>query len=115
MGLSAASFHRFRARVDEVLDDWFPATLIIDAVQVQGSGPGGRAVSQYMDGGEAETFRFPFRIPKKDAPENWTPRQGLSVDWKIDASTTLALEIHEVSIRPHEDRFSFVAKKRRVP
>lgn len=115
MSLSATSLSRFRQRVDETLDDLFPVTLVISGAEVAGSGPGGRAVSQYVDSGESENFRFPFRIPRRNVPAGWKPRQGLAIDWKVDDSTTIPLEIREVSTRPHEDRFGFIAQKRRVP
>lgn len=114
MSLSSASLSRFRARVDATLEEFFPVTLLINSILVQGSGPGGRTRSDYVDGGEAESFRYPFRVAKDAAPPGWAPVKGASVDWKVSATQTIPMEIEEVSTRPHEDRFSFTCKKRRV-
>lgn len=114
MSLSSASLGRFRARVDTVLAELFPVTLVIGADLVQASGPGGRTVTQFEDAGQPESFRFPFRMAASEAPTGWAPTKGASIGWKVSASLTIPMEIHEVSTRPHEDRFAFTCKKRRV-
>lgn len=112
MGLSGASLNRFRRRVDATLEDLFPAVLVIGGVEVSGSGPGGRTMTEYMDGGEATNFRHRFRLAKSVLPD-WQPVVGAAVDWKISETETLAMEIREVVTAPHEDRWGFVCGKRR--
>ncbi len=113
MSLSGQSLNRFRSRIDDTLDDAFPVSLIIDGQTVAGAGPGGRVVTQYLDGGETQNFRLPFRVKKSEVPSGWTPVVGASIDWKISATQTIALEIQEAPIRRHEDRFAFVCRKRK--
>lgn len=114
MSLTGKSLNRFRSRVDDTLDDAFPVSLIIAGQIVAAAGPGGRAVTQYFDGGENENFRLPFRIKKSQVPSGWEPIVGASLDWKISATETIPLEIQEAPIRPHEDRFAFVCRKRKI-
>lgn len=114
MGLTATTLNRFRARVDETLEALFPCLLLVGDDSFPASGPGGRTVSEFLDGGESESFRFPFRVLKTAVPTGWTPIKGASLDWQISDDVTLALEIAEVSLRPHEDRYHFTCKNRRV-
>jgi hypothetical protein len=113
MGLNAASVQRFRTMVDKVLCEMFPAVLVIEGLEVASSGPGGKTVSDYMEGGQSENFRFPFRIPRAACPVGWTPRHGISLEWKISDTETLALEIIQAHVHPHEDVWEAVARKRR--
>ena len=115
MSLSSASLSRFRARVDTVLQEIFPVTLLIGSSLVTASGPGGRTVTQFEDAGQPESFRFPFRLAIAAAPAGWTPTKGASIDWKISPSLSLPMDIHDVSTRPHEDHYAFTCKKRRIP
>jgi hypothetical protein len=113
MSLQGSSIGRFRGKVDSILRDSFPAELIIGGVSVTGSGPGGRTTSEYVEGGEAENFRFPFRAPKADCPPNWQPKKGESLEWKVSPLETVHLEIIETAVRPWEDVFQFTARKLR--
>jgi len=115
MSLSSASLNRFRVRVDETLEDIFPCTLVINNVLTQASGPGGRTRADFEEGGQPESFSYSFRLDIKNAPSGWTPTKGASIDWKISASLTVPMEISEVSTRPHENRYAFTCKKRRIP
>lgn len=115
MGLTGNALNRFRARVDSTLADFFPVTLVISAQNVTAMGPGGRVTTQYLEGGESVDFRFAFRIPKTTAPAGWTPAVGASIDWKVSASKTIAMEIAEYSERPHEDHHAIVCRNRRKP
>lgn len=112
MGLTGNSLNRFRRKVDAVLDDVFPADLLFGVQRVAGSGPGGRIVTEYMEGGESKNFRFPFRIPISSLTA--APQVGDSVDWIVSPTETLLLEIIEVSRRPHEDRYQILCRNRRV-
>lgn len=111
MGLTGSALNAFRARVDEVLRDCFPCSLAIHGEIVSGSGPGGRAVSDYEDGGEAFTYRFPFRVPRSSLTSPL--KIGESVDWIVDETKTLKLEVMELPERPHESEVAFTCKKRR--
>ena len=111
MGLTGSALNSFRDRIDETLRDAFPCSLSIHGKLVTGSGPGGRAVSDYEDGGESFTYRFPFRVPRAALP---LPLEiGQSVDWIVDEAKTLKLEIMELPERPHESTLAFTCKKRR--
>ena len=111
MGLTGSALNRFRDRIDETLRDCFPCSLAIKGKIVAGSGPGGRAVSDYEDGGQAYTYRFPFRVA---ASELSAPLKiGDSVDWIVTPTKTLRLEIMELPERPHESTVAFTCKKRR--
>jgi hypothetical protein len=111
MSLSGASLNRFRNRVDAVLDDAFPVTLIIASVPVAAAGPGGKTVTDFMDAGESTNFRFPFRILKSLLAT--PPAVGDAIDWQIEVGNTLPLEVAEIAVRPHEDRYSIICKSRR--
>jgi hypothetical protein len=115
MGLKRAGLNAFRTRVDEVLTDLFPAELFLGVARlpVTGSGPGGRAVTTYLDGGEAENFRFPFRVKRTDAA-GVDFAVGMVVAWKLEDDSEIPLEISELPFRPHEATISFTCKKRRV-
>lgn len=106
MSLSGASLNRFRNRVDAVLDAAFPVTLIIASVPIAAAGPGGKTVTDFMDAGESTNFRFPFRILKSLLAT--PPKVGDAMQWE-----SIALEIIEVSHRPHDDRYSIVCRSRR--
>ena len=110
MGLTRAGLNRFRARIDETLREVFPCVLLISGKRVDGSGPGGRVVSDFENGGLATDYRFPFRVPASDIGGL---EVGTSVDWVISATRTLKLEISEVPERPHEGSIGFNCKKRR--
>ena len=112
MGITGSGINRFRGRVDAVLVDAFPVVLGIGGTTVTGSGPGGRTVTMSMEGGEAEDFRFPFRIPKGYLAA--APEVGDSVDWIIE-DRTIFLEVCEAPLRPHESTWSITCRKRRVP
>lgn len=114
MGLNAASVSRFRNSIDKVLCEMFPAALVIDSVEVAASGPGGKTVSEFTDGGESENFRFPFRVFRSLCPPAWQPVKGGSLDWKISDTETIALEIIQVAVHPWEAVWEFTARKRRV-
>ncbi len=114
MGLSAASVRRFRQTIQDTLEELFPVILVIEEIEVPAAGPGGRTVSEYVDGGQAETYRFPFRIQKANAPNGWKPEKGASIEWKISATETLPLEIHQTPKHPWEDVWEITAKKRRI-
>lgn len=90
-------------------------TLRINGIPVAASGPGGRTSSNFIEGGEAENFRYPFRILRASAPPGWSPAVGASVGWQVDATTIIPMEIIEDATRPHEDRFAITCKKRRKP
>jgi hypothetical protein len=111
MGLTGAGLNRFRERVDEVLLDVFPATLMIGGKRVEGSGPGGKAVATFENFGEQEDFRFPFRVPGAALVKPL--RVGVSVDWILSPTQVLKLEVVEAPLRPHESSVSFTCKKRR--
>jgi hypothetical protein len=115
MGLTGVSLDRFRARVDEVLADAFPAELLLGVgrLSVIAAGPGGRAVTTYLDGGEAENFRFPFRVKRTDAA-GVDFAVGMVIAWKLEDDSEIPLEISELPFRPHEATISFTCKKRRV-
>jgi hypothetical protein len=114
MSITGSAINRLRARVDTILEDAFPVTLLISGQQVTGSGPGGRTTTTFIDGGEPENFRFSFRVPRSAVPAGWVPVMGGSVDWIVSATETIPMEIREVSTRPHENRFAFACQKRRV-
>ena len=114
MSLTGKSLNRFRSRIDDTLADAFPVELIIAGQIVVAAGPGGRAVSQYFDAGEHENFRLPFRVKKSQVPNGWIPIVGNAIEWKISETQTIPLEIQETPIRPHEDRFAFVCRKRKL-
>jgi len=112
MGLTGNNLNRFRQRVDAVLDDAFPVELIIGGRSVFGSGPGGKTMTDFINGGESKNFRFPFRIPA-NALE--TPLEvGDSLQWKISVTRSIDLEVTDFSERPHEARVAITCKKRRV-
>lgn len=112
MGLTGASLNRFRQQVDAVLDDAFPVELLIASHSVTGSGVGGKTMTDFVNGGETKTFRFPFRIPSASL---LVPLQvGDSLEWKISPTRSIPLEITDVSERPHEARVAIVCKIRRV-
>ena len=114
MGFSADAVARFREKVDDALAAVFPAALLlgVDRIPAVGSGPGGRAVTEYMEGGEAETFRFPFRVERPAM--NGVPYVGMELVWVVAVGTEIPLEISELPFRPHESGWSFTCKKRRV-
>ena len=112
MSLTGASLNRFRARVDAVLDDAFPVTLIIASLTVTASSPGGKTLTDYINGGETTNFRIPFRIPISSLAA--APQVGDSLNWQLADATLIPLEITEIAIRPHESRYSIVCKSRRV-
>jgi hypothetical protein len=114
MGLSASSINRFRDRVDETLAEMFPCSLRILGTTVAASGPGAKTTSEYIDSGESEQFRFPFRILKTAVPAGWKPLKGASVEWVLEDGSTIPLEIIEAGVRPHETRHSIVCRLRRV-
>jgi hypothetical protein len=114
MGLSASALNRFRDRVDETLAELFPCSLRILGTTVAASGPGAKTTSEYIDSGESEQFRFPFRFLKTDVPNGWKPEKGASVEWLLDEGTWIPLEIIEAGVRPHETRHSIVCRIRRV-
>jgi hypothetical protein len=111
MGLTGSALNRFRDRIDETLRDAFPCRLSINGHLVTASGPGGRAVSEYEDGGQDHTYRFPFRVPLSALQSPLAI--GQSVDWIISDIKTLHLEIMELPERPHESVAAFTCKKRR--
>jgi hypothetical protein len=112
MGLTGAGLNRFRNQVDAVLDDAFPVELIIAGMSVFGSGPGGKTMTDFVEAGETKNFRFPFRIP---ADSLATPLAvGDALEWKISDARSIALEVADVSERPHETRVAITCKKRRV-
>lgn len=111
MSLTGAALNRFRSRVDNVLDDAFPCTLLIAGVSVSASGPGAKTTTDYITGGESTNFRFPFRIPLASLV---TPLAvGDSLAWVVSPIRTIALEITEISERPHDARISITCKNRR--
>ncbi len=113
MGLNAAGMNRFRNKVDETLAEMFPAEITFKGAPILGaSSPGGRVTSEYMDGGESTNYRFPFRFPI--ASVTTQPVTGDSIDWIVDATTTLLLEVIECSRRPHESHYQMTCRKRRV-
>lgn len=113
MGLTGSGLNRFRKKVDKVLTDAFPAMIKIKGIPVEGAScPGGRTTSSFVDGGESENYRFPFRVPVANVEHH--PKMGDAVDWEIDELTTLNLEVIECSRRPHEDRYQMFCRKRRV-
>lgn len=100
MGLSATTLSAFRARVDETLLDLFPASLILPGnLTAAASGVGGKTMADFMSGGEKKEFIFSFRVP---ATAGWTPAIGQRVSWVISGSQTIAMEITDFGIRPHE-------------
>ncbi len=108
-----SAIDRFRRRVDETLAEFFPAALTIAGNSIAGaSSPGGRITTEYLEGGESTTYRFPFRIPVASLPV--APIVGTSIDWVVDEAMTLNLEVIECSRRPHEDRWQVICRKRRV-
>lgn len=114
MGLSAVSFARMRSRLDTVLGDIFPAVLLYQGVQISASGPGGRAHTDYIEGGEAPTYRFPFRVPTAAAALiSWVPAMGDSIDWIISPTQILSLEIIETAVRPADTSYSITCRPRR--
>lgn len=111
MGLSSSAVNRFRNRVDATLADLFPCVLIIDAVEIPASGPGGRLVDTFMEAGQDPEFRFSFRIARADLAT--APRTGQRIGWKLSESSTLALEVVEAPVRPHEAYWSITTRHRR--
>jgi hypothetical protein len=113
MSLSSSSLSRFRSRVDAVLADCFPADLIILGINVRASSPGGRTQTDFIDGGQSENYRIPFRIPKSLTPPGWSPVIGQPLDWAVSETLTLPLEIIQTPIHPHEIMWEITARKRR--
>lgn len=113
MGLRASAVQRFRTTVEKVLCEMFPALLVINGVEVHAAGPGGKTVSEYIEGGESENFRFPFRLERSQSLVGWAPLKGGSLDWKISETEILKLEIISGAVHPHEDVWEFQARKRR--
>lgn len=113
MSLSRSSVDRFRQRVDAVLEDFFPVTLVIDGVTVLASGPGGRVSNEFQEAGQHTTFRYSFRVKKSAVPAGWVPKIGQPVGWAIPDGPVILMEIREISTRPHEDRFAFACQNRR--
>jgi hypothetical protein len=114
MALNSASVSRFRARVNDTLNELFPVVLIIANMEIPANGPGGRSVSDFIDGGESENFRFPFRVDRGATPPGWIPSKGDSLDWKISDTETIPLEIIQTSVRPGEPVWEFTARRRRL-
>ena len=111
MGLNGAGLNRFRERVDATLADAYPAQLRVGSAVIDGSGPGGRAMTDFINGGESPTFRFPFRMPRSgfETP----PAVGDVVVWLVDG-TEVPLEISETQFRPQESVYGFVCKHARL-
>ena len=114
MGFTAAAFSSLRKRVDLALRASFPAELVIGSLHITASSPGGKTVSEYLEGGESENFRIPFRVPRAACPTGWAPLKGASLDWVISPAETMPLEIIEVSIRPSEDTWAIACRRRRA-
>lgn len=112
MGLTGASLNRFREKVDVVLDDAFPAELVIAGYSINASGVGGKTMTEMINTGESQNFRFPFRILTASL---LAPLQvGDSLEWKISVERSIPLEVIEISERPHEARIAIVCRKRRL-
>jgi hypothetical protein len=113
MSLSRSSVDRFRQRVDAVLEDFFPVSLVIDGVTVLASGPGGRITTEFQEAGQQANFRYSFRVKKTAVPTGWLPKIGAPVGWELPDGPVISMEIREISTRPHEDRFAFACQHRR--
>jgi hypothetical protein len=111
MGLSASSLSAFRARIDENLLELFPAALVLPGdIEVTAAGVGGKNQTDFIDGGQKKNFSFAFRVP---VTEGWTPAVGQSISWVISESVTLAMEVSDFSLRPHEAVHAITCKYRR--
>jgi hypothetical protein len=111
MGIGATGINAFRARIDEILRDVFPVTLILpDSRRISAAGVGGKAMSDFIEGGEKRNFTFPFRAP---ITHGWTPTTGDSLEWLLPDGTQLRMEITETSIRPHEGIHALTCKYRK--
>jgi hypothetical protein len=111
MGLTGAALNRFRNRVDQVLVDALPCKLFIRGREFTGSGPGGRVMSDYEEGGERQKARFPFRVPAAAFPDD-SPRIGEAIRWELDNGKVLELELCEFSIRDTDLMVPVVCKFR---
>jgi len=114
MGLASSSFRNFKSRVDATLRTLFPATLVIEGLEVEASGAGGKTLSEFLEGGESATYRFPFRVPRDATPVGWNPRIGGALSWIVDDSITLQLEIIETAVRVRDDVWSITCRHRRA-
>ena len=114
MGLTGAGLNRFRNQVDVVLAEAFPALLLLGEarIPVTAASPGGRSVTEYVEAGETENFRFPFRFAKSATTVALSV--GMEVVWKLADDSEIPLEISELPFRPHETHWSITCKKRRV-
>jgi hypothetical protein len=110
MGLTGASLNRFRSRVDDVMRDAFPCSLLIRGQKVTAASPGARAESEYVSGGLHPNFRISFRIPKSAFLVR-APEIGEALEWFIDGRE-IPLEITECSIRSAEDVYPVTCKHR---
>lgn len=100
MGLSSSSLNAFRVRVDATLTDLFPASLILPGnLPAAASGVGGKAMADFISGGEKKEFSFAFRVP---TTAGWTPAVGQKISWVVSESQTILMELSDYSIRPHE-------------
>lgn len=114
MGINGAGINRFRARVDETLRDVLPCWIRIeDGEPLLVSGPGGRYVTSFLDGGQDPTFRFPFRVPGAAFGEDG-PRMGQAITWVREEGDDFAMEITEISVRTAEGMWPIACKYHRA-
>lgn len=111
MSLRKSAIDAFRARVDATLRDLFPCTLRVGTVLVEASGPGGKALMDFVEAGQSPEWRFSFRVPAESVPAGFVV--GQAVDWIVSPTETLKLEVFEPSKRPHEDHWQITCRHRR--
>lgn len=112
MSLNRNALARFRGRIDDTLEELFPCFLSIGGLLIAASGPGGRTMNRFEEGGSTEDFRLTFRIDAADIPP---VRKGTAVDWLVSPGYTIPMEVIDVGIRPHEARHSITCRPRRIP
>lgn len=100
MGLNKLNMQRFLERVDDSLEDLFPATVVIGGTSYAASGVGGSALNTYLAGGQAEQGQRIFRVSK--ATLTTRPSVGDALTWSDATGPVTAFRILEVPDRPHE-------------
>ena len=101
MGMQLSQFQGFMSRVDQTLNDLFPAVVRIGGLNYQGTGVGGAAALEYIeDGGQAPTGTRFFRIQKNILATR--PEVGSLIEWVSSPASVTRFTLISCPDRPHE-------------
>jgi len=112
MSLTRSGMSRFGSRIEKVMSELFPGTVVIEDVAYECACSGGRVFREFDDNGLPVDRRiFMIRVRKDLLSEARLPAIGDKIRWQPEGGPERTGRVRELPDRPHEEAWALEVRE----